>query len=68
MGASYNQPLKEISSKKFDEVLYPEKTAILLSTFEDENIFDFSYPDQLTFLTGMNMEIPFIVDPDAYTF
>jgi hypothetical protein len=66
MNISYDKPVKEISFTNFDGILYPEQTAVLLKLYEDENIRDFSYPDQVTFSTAMATDIPFIIAPSAY--
>jgi hypothetical protein len=67
MNMSYNKPLREISSTNFEDILYPEKTVVLLKLYEDENIRDFGYPDNLTFTTGAGTQIPFTVAENAYS-
>jgi hypothetical protein len=66
MKTSYDKPVREIASKNYDGTLYPEQTTVLLNTYEDENILNFSYPDHLAFFTKLNTEIPFIIDTNAY--
>lgn len=66
MVTSYDKPVQEIAFKNYDGTLYPEQSTVLLNTYEDENILDFSYPNHLAFFTESNIEIPFVIDTNAY--